>query len=140
MLWNWFTIDACFFSKQWKIKSTGGFAGLCIGVVFLVMFLEALRRLSREYDGYLLRKHSSRMSTQSTVTDGSKEAASRWFTPTALEQVVRAILHMLQFAVAYWIMLFAMYYNGYIIISIIIGAFLGGFLFTWEKIEARGGV
>lgn len=42
---------------------------------------------------------------------------------------------MLQFAVAYFIMLLAMYYNGYIIISIIIGAFLGAFIFSWEGIH-----
>lgn len=28
----------------------------------------------------------------------------------------------------------AMYYNGYIIICIFIGAFLGAFIFQWEKL------
>lgn len=42
---------------------------------------------------------------------------------------------MVQFAVAYIIMLMAMYYNGYIIICIFIGAFLGAFLFAWEPID-----
>jgi len=45
---------------------------------------------------------------------------------------------MLQFAVAYFIMLLAMYYNGYIIICIFIGAWIGAFGFSWETIEMNG--
>lgn len=55
--------------------------------------------------------------------------------PTALQQAIRALFHMLQFAVAYFIMLLAMYYNGYIIICIFIGAYLGSFMFSWEGIH-----
>jgi copper transporter 1 len=56
------------------------------------------------------------------------------FRPNLFQQAIRALLHMMQFAVAYFIMLLAMYYNGYIIISIIIGAFLGSFVLSWEPI------
>ena len=42
---------------------------------------------------------------------------------------------MLQFAVAYFVMLLAMYFNGYIIICIFIGAFLGSFIFSWEPVS-----
>ena len=54
--------------------------------------------------------------------------------PSLLQQAVRAALHMVEFAVAYFIMLLAMYYNGYIIICILIGAFLGYFAFDWEDL------
>lgn len=40
---------------------------------------------------------------------------------------------MATFAVAYCIMLLAMYFNGYIIICIFIGALLGKFLCDWES-------
>lgn len=40
---------------------------------------------------------------------------------------------MATFAVAYFIMLLAMYFNGYIIICIFIGALLGKFLCDWES-------
>lgn len=42
---------------------------------------------------------------------------------------------MLQFGVAYIIMLLAMYYNGFILLSIVVGAFLGAFVFSWESVE-----
>ena len=54
--------------------------------------------------------------------------------PTALLQLARAAIHMVQFGVAYFVMLLAMYYNGYIIICILIGAFLGSFIFSWEPL------
>lgn len=38
----------------------------------------------------------------------------------------------LTFAAAYFVMLLAMYFNGYIIMCIFLGAWLGAFVFTWE--------
>ncbi|KAK3994309.1 Ctr copper transporter family-domain-containing protein [Cladorrhinum sp. PSN332] len=61
-------------------------------------------------------------------------AASRGYRPAIWEQAVRALLHLLQFAVAYFIMLLAMYYNGYIIICIFLGAYIGAFIFHWESL------
>jgi copper transporter 1 len=146
MLWNWYTIDACFLARSWHITSKGAFAGSCIGVILLVVVLEALRRSAVEYDGYLIRKNAQRQasvlrsdsaSDGSTNKDSSTVAKPAAFTPArpnVVEQAVRALLHMLQFAVAYFIMLLAMYYNGYIIICIFIGAFVGFFIFGWRTL------
>ncbi|KAL8969504.1 MAG: hypothetical protein Q9197_004306 [Variospora fuerteventurae] len=152
MLWNW-----------------GKFAGSCIGVICLVIVLECLRRLQREYDAYLVQQYRKRnaqthppirksssdnplhqdieandgsksdgnrilVSSASEVSDNQVPSKPQRLVPTVFQQVIRALIHMLQFAVAYFIMLLAMYYNGYIIISIIIGAFLGAFIFSWEGI------
>lgn len=57
------------------------------------------------------------------------------YRPSLVEHTVRSLLHMVQFAVAYFVMLLAMYFNGYIIICIIIGAFLGAFIFSWEPVD-----
>lgn len=129
------------------------FAGSCIGVIFLVVCLEFLPRLGKEYDRYILRQYqrsyapisvnSSPAPEQqacSSKAAGSKGASGMvvpTFRPHILQQVVRATLHMLQFAVAYFIMLLAIYYNGYIIICIIIGAWIGAFIFSWETVSLR---
>ncbi|KAF2462090.1 Ctr copper transporter family-domain-containing protein [Lineolata rhizophorae] len=159
MLWNWNTIDACFLSKSWHITSSGMFAGSCIGVILLVMVLELLRRLGKEYDRFIIHQHMAKYPSAAAPcggvsrasTDGSGNgpkdptaevgpSAARMPTPKAfrpnlLQQIIRALLHMLQFAVAYFVMLLAMYYNGYIIICIFIGAFLGSFVFSWQSIN-----
>src|SRR2546429_4104456 len=121
-------------------------AGSCIGVVLLVMSLEFLRRLSREYDNYIAgRSRRCSPASQSTTVapkgsdgDGSLTAPlptqpSRILRSTLLQHPVRSFLHMVQFGVAYMIMLLAMYYNGYFIICILIGSFLWWFVFSWGR-------
>ncbi|KAI1086975.1 Ctr copper transporter family-domain-containing protein [Rostrohypoxylon terebratum] len=155
MLWNWYTVDSCFLASTWHVRSSGMFAGSCIGVILLTMSLEFLRRTVKEYDRYLIRKHNSAL-IAATITTSSKDSDSKdagasaapinptarnsgGFRPTILEQAIRALLHMVQFAVAYFIMLLAMYFNGYIIICIFIGAYIGSFIFHWEYMDAGRG-
>lgn len=107
MLWNWNTIDSCFLAKSWHITSQGMFAGSCIGVVLLVMVLEMMRRLVKEYDRYLIRKHAA--SSTGASDDKAVGCNTVGFRPTLLEQAVRALLHMVQFAVAYFVMLSVTY-------------------------------
>ena len=127
MLWNWYTVDACFISSTWQIKSSGMFAGSCIGVILLVMALEFMRRVTKEYDRYLIRKHSNsnpsnltsiNVTPNKTDDQGSPGSSTRTpvdrtltprsggFRPSIFEQAARAVLHMVQFAVAYFIMLY----------------------------------
>ncbi|KAK4216532.1 Ctr copper transporter family-domain-containing protein [Rhypophila decipiens] len=136
MLWNWNTIDTCFLSSTWHVRSSAMFAGSCIGVVLLVMSLEFLRRSVKEYDRFLLRKYTDRQAALSGTPPAN--CAMPGYRPTILEQGIRALLHMIQFAVAYFVMLLAMYYNGYIIICIFIGAYLGAFIFQWETLGING--
>ncbi|KAI5925118.1 Ctr copper transporter [Camillea tinctor] len=153
MLWNWNTIDSCFLSSSWRITSSGMFAGSCIGVILLTMSLELLRRTVKEYDRYLVRKHAVAASGNDTTLTGTRNPTKansttkirpavsqvKGFRPSVLEQAIRAFLHMVQFAVAYILMLLAMYFNGYIIICILIGAYLGAFVFHWETLDGSRG-
>ncbi|KAK4223436.1 Ctr copper transporter family-domain-containing protein [Podospora fimiseda] len=163
MLWNWNTIGSCFIASSWKITSNSVFAGSCIGVLLLTMSLEALRRAVKEWDRYLIKKHLKELQEAaahhghhghgtakgSGSDDGSEKGpnaptpaagacprsgATMGYRPNIWEQAVRALLHLFQFAVAYFVMLLAMYYNGYIIICIFIGAYLGSFIFHWEPL------
>ncbi|KAL6877149.1 Ctr domain-containing protein [Trichoderma novae-zelandiae] len=160
MLWNWNVMNTCFISKHWQITSKGMFAGSCIGVILLVVALEFLRRLSKEYDRFLVKQHAARVRDASSAPVAlavkpdkpavdargesvtSQEAARPAgvamppFRPSVLQQAIRALLHMVQFAVAYIVMLLAMYYNGYFIICIFIGAYIGSFVFHWEPLTA----
>ena len=128
MLWNWYTVDACFLSNNWHIKSKGMFAGSCIGVILLVILLEFLRRAGKDYDHYILREHQRKFASATSAAssprgstdegEGRKKEMSvvtrllmrgsmsaNVFRPTLSQQMVRAGLHMIAFAVAYFIML-----------------------------------
>jgi copper transporter 1 len=150
MLWNWYTIDACFLASTWHIKTQGMFAASCIGVALLVVCLEFLRRLGKGYDAYILRQfhrratslqHRPRVSYVAPKYDDGRasngcgsdascapplpEQRFITFRATPAQQIARGIIHAATFSVGYIVMLLAMYFNGYIIISIILGSFLG---------------
>lgn len=130
MLWNWNTIDACFLSSSWHINSEGAFAATCIGVVLLAILLESLRRIGKEFDNYIVREFQARLAALSAAaTDATPQTVT--FRASPLQQITRAVIHAITFAVAYILMLLAMYYNGYIIICIFIGAGIGKFLCDW---------
>ena len=145
MLWNWNTIDACFIAQSWQITSRGVFAGSCIGVVLLVVTLELLRRAGKEYDRYLVHQHRLNYPLYNKVGAGLGDSSPDRVTPNATytpafrpsfaQQISRSFLYVLQFGVGYFVMLLAMYYNGYFIICILIGAFIGSFIFNWETIS-----
>ncbi|KAL8829186.1 MAG: hypothetical protein Q9170_006281 [Blastenia crenularia] len=58
MLWNWYTVDACFIA--WRVKSKSEFVHLCIATICLVIFLEFLHQLQRKYDAYLKKQYHLR--------------------------------------------------------------------------------
>jgi copper transporter 1 len=146
-----------FISTSWHITSNGMFAGSCIAVILLVILLEFLRRTAKEYDRYIIRQfqraqsyayssasapNKASVTATATASSSSLDGTGKRttlvgakFRPNMMQQAIRAGLHMLQFTVAYFIMLLAMYYNGYFIICIIIGAFIGAFVFSWETID-----
>lgn len=148
MTWNWYTIDACFIAKTWQIHTKGHFAGTCIGVFLMVLLLEFVRRVQREYDRKLIRdwqQPQPEIQLANEESKGDKSVAlgagvvrPLTFRPNLLQQAIRAFLYLLQFAGAYFIMLLAMYYNGYVIISIFIGAFFGHYLFGYDNIIITG--
>lgn len=153
MLWNWYTVDSCFLSHDWKIQSTGSFAGLCFGVLLMAIALQFLGWAARFYDRRLVRHHQFNAIANMTTTvpapgpgdeliastDEHHSSPTSLFRPNLWEQALRALIRTMQFALAYWIMLMAMYYNGYIIICIIIGSFIGTYVFHWERMGGPHG-
>lgn len=112
---------------------TAQFAGSCIGVILIVMALEFIRRSQREYDRYIIRqwrqsqKQTSSPSSISAAENGPTKTqittatevqqTNSWispltFRPSLLQQAIRSAFYMVQFGLAYLVMLLAMYYNG----------------------------
>jgi len=155
MLWNWATVDSCLISRQWHIKTQAQFAASCLAVIFLAMSLQLLRRLTKEYDSMILKTHQQKLEQMKHRKSRSSETSAQShtsvaqkmsnfihhasdplrFRPSPIQQIIRSLLHLSQFIVAYFIMLLAMYFNGYIIVSIFIGVFLGFVMFEWEWID-----
>lgn len=142
MLWNWYTIDACFLSTSWHITSNGMFAASCIGIAAIVVALEFCRRLGKEYDALIVRQFKRNLNARaasfrahSANSCEGHEPAFATFRATPLQQLLRSIIHAVVFGLAYLVMLLAMYYNGYVILSIILGAGIGKFLCDWMVVK-----
>lgn len=103
MLFNVNTIGSCFLTDKWYIETAGQFAGACIATFVLVGTLEALRRSAREYDRFILQKHIA--AHKASSTDRANVCAVPPLRPSLVQQAVRAFLHMLQFGLAYIVML-----------------------------------
>jgi copper transporter 1 len=99
------------------------FAGACIGVICLVILLEFLRRAGKEYDRFIIHEHQRKVAVSPGSPHSSTDAGAgkngvgmmsrsllpnstpTQFRPSIIQQSIRALLHMLAFAVAYFIML-----------------------------------
>ncbi|KAK3997533.1 Ctr copper transporter family-domain-containing protein [Cladorrhinum sp. PSN332] len=72
MLWNWNTLNACFLSKKFQIKSAGGMAAMCICVLLIAFILEGLRRAVKEYDRHLVKRHLKKKYGQASLKKGTR--------------------------------------------------------------------
>jgi len=135
MLWNWYTIDACFISDQWHIRSKAAFAFTVLSVAILVALVEGVRRFGREYDLGLVRRARRAGSAHNILTKtGGMGPAPVQFKPTHMQQLVRASIFTIQFGATYITMLLAMYFNGYVIFAIILGGGVGHFIFARDTV------
>ncbi|WWC73900.1 uncharacterized protein I206_107872 [Kwoniella pini CBS 10737] len=131
MLWNWYTIDSCFLSSTWHIKTKGEFVGSIIGIFFLCISIEFIRRISREYDKKLIKiaKAEIVLSTLPDIPTDQISSSSYNFRPTWIQQIIRGIAYGSQFTAAFLVMLFGMYFNGYILFAIFLGQTVGYIVF-----------
>lgn len=123
------------------------FAASCVGAALLVVALEFLRRLSSEWDAFLLRQFQRQLRIQQGALAGASASnccdgpvatlGTRYatFRATSLQQLVRATIHGITLGVAYLLMLIVMSFNGFIFISVILGAILGKFLCDWMVVR-----
>ncbi|KIM21865.1 hypothetical protein M408DRAFT_79921, partial [Serendipita vermifera MAFF 305830] len=137
MLWNWFTVDACFISKDWHVRSNVAFAFSVICVFILVALVEGVRRFGREYDRRIVRL--ANLSQSDSGSNLNKSEGVGLFVPTWSQQAIRASIFGVQFGAAYILMLLAMYYNGFIIFAIILGGTAGHFVFGRDTVVSGTG-
>ncbi|KAK4193218.1 Ctr copper transporter family-domain-containing protein [Podospora australis] len=128
MFWNWDTIDACFLTPGWQIRSSQMFAATCFGVILLTFALEFFRKRARQYDRYLIKKLERRDNEFSQ----DRIRLAMW------EQAIRAALFLLQVVTAYLLILLAVSFNGYIILCIFLGSFLAFYTFQWDAAPFKG--
>lgn len=130
MLFTWDTTNLCIVFRQWHVRSTPGLIVSLAAVVLLAMGYEALRALSRTYEDAINQRLSvmphdeAHNETTSFLAPGrNQENASK------RGHVIKAVLYGVQNFYAFMLMLIFMTYNGWVMIAVSLGAFLGYLVF-----------
>lgn len=145
-------MGTCFIGSGWHNRTEGQFAGTVIFVFFLVVLVEYLRVYFRvlELRTEAMLKGPTDTCTGKSVngTNGNSEEATKGSAvaangtnapPTNIHMeflklhFLRSLIYCLQFSGAYVIMLFLMYYNGYVILAIFLGGFVGFFVANYRR-------
>ncbi|KAK0667308.1 Ctr copper transporter family-domain-containing protein [Cercophora samala] len=125
---NWETTHACFLSRSWQIRSDAMFAATCLGTVLLCFALEFARRLGRTYDRAVYARRRRR---------GDEREED--FNLTLWEQSVRAGIKMLELAIGVVLGLLVASFNGFLILSLLLGWGVAFWAFRWDMGRGLGG-
>lgn len=117
MLWNWETVDTCVVFRSWHVHNMAQFVITCLIIVLIGVSFEWLRKVQKGYD--------AKLSRGPVGAPGTKRLA---LTP----RLIRASLYGLIVFISFFIMLIFMTYNGYLVLSVVAGAFIGHFILNPE--------
>ncbi|KAL2072502.1 hypothetical protein VTL71DRAFT_11845 [Oculimacula yallundae] len=135
MLFTWDTKGLCIVFRWWHIQTTAGLLISLLAVVALTAAYEAIRSASRRYEEYVNKKTDE---APLGVDTGSGTVTERtpflWTGRNQVEvskkaHVVKAVLYALQTFYAFMLMLLFMTYNGWVMLAVGVGAFVGYLVF-----------
>ncbi|CAF3442172.1 unnamed protein product, partial [Fusarium graminearum] len=122
MLFTWDTNNLCIVFRQWHVRSTTSLLFSLIAVIILAIGYEALRSVSRRYEQSL----DNRVRSVPRQSQGQADQRAH---------LIKAVLYALQNFYAFMLMLVFMTYNGWVMVSVSLGAFLG-YLFFGQRTSA----
>ncbi|KAF2270695.1 Ctr copper transporter [Lojkania enalia] len=126
MLFTWDAQDLCIVFRGWHVSGTGSLIFSLLAIVLLTAGYEAVREISRRYDLYAKDVCNATDESSSLLRPG--RPAGR-----AIEQqmkLVKAVLYAVQVFYSFFIMLLFMTYNGWVMLAVAVGAFVGYMLFS----------
>jgi copper transporter 1 len=132
MLFTWDTTNLCIIFKWWHVRSTLGLVASLLAVVALGVGFEAMRAVSRRYELAVERRVAGAPSPRN---EPPAETTPFLWTGRARPEISRAahvtkaVLYAVQNFYAFMLMLVFMTYNGWVMVAVSLGAFLGYLLF-----------
>lgn len=130
MLFTWDTEDLCVVFRQWHVTGTLSLIWTLLGIVLLTAGYEAVREASRRYEAHSSAKRGDDI--PNTTSDESSSLLWPGRSARGVERrskLVKAALYAIQVFYSFFIMLLFMTYNGWVMLAVAVGAFLGYILF-----------
>ncbi|RFU32023.1 hypothetical protein B7463_g4296, partial [Scytalidium lignicola] len=126
MLFTWDTNNLCIIFRWWHIRTTPGLFLSLLAIVALTAGYEALRQGSRRYESWVAKKQEE--VPRRNQVEVSKRA-----------HIIKAVLYAIQNFYAFMLMLLFMTYNGWVMIAVGVGAFVGYLLFGTNTSATKDG-
>ncbi|TID16758.1 Ctr copper transporter [Venturia nashicola] len=112
MLFTWSTQDLCIVFRGWHVHDTFSLIWTLLAIIALTAGYEGVRELSRRYEmETLIRLEGTPRSSRAQVERHSK--------------FYKAFLYAVQVFYSFFIMLLFMTYNGWVMLAVAVGAFVG---------------
>lgn len=124
MLFTWDTTNLCIVFRQWHVRSTTSLLFSLLAVVLIAVGYEAIRALSRRYEDTLAKRVQALPSGTVTETTPMLSGQNQGQADQRAH-IIKAVLYALQNFYAFMLMLVFMTYNGWVMIAVTLGAFIG---------------
>ncbi|OJJ99376.1 hypothetical protein ASPACDRAFT_44039 [Aspergillus aculeatus ATCC 16872] len=122
MLFTWSTKNLCIVFPQWRVTGTLSLLISLLLIVLLTAGYEGVRQLTRRFEV----AHAKRLSAYTTAAVGGRDSRK------SVEQrgkITMASLYAVQVFYSFFIMLLFMTYNGFVMLAVAVGAFVGYLVF-----------
>ncbi|KAK0661126.1 Copper transport protein CTR2 [Lasiodiplodia hormozganensis] len=128
MLFTWDTTDLCIVFRSWHVGSTWSLIVSLLGVVVLCAGYELVREVSRRYEASVAARQSGVRVGGSGVpanNAGGRTVVAWSAREEKRVKIVKAVLYAVQVFYSFFIMLLFMTYNGWVMLAVAVGAFVG---------------
>ncbi|RVD85849.1 uncharacterized protein DFL_004154 [Arthrobotrys flagrans] len=114
MLFTWDPTNLCIIFRSWHVRGTVSLVFSLLAIVALTAGYEFVREISRQYEARLEAKRGVLRREGTGGTTIKKDG-----------QLIKALLYALQVFYSFFIMLLFMTYNGWVMLAVAVGAFVG---------------
>jgi copper transporter 1 len=137
---------------KWKTSTLGAFVASWFAIFFVAVLYEGLKavrhHLSRRdvcpecMENQIRRQalirsdvgeHDRPIDNDTVLTVKPNHIQSKRARLLSIPHIIQSVMHILQMAISYLLMLVAMTFNTYLFLAIVFGAGLGHFLFAWRR-------
>ncbi|KAF1932316.1 Ctr copper transporter [Didymella exigua CBS 183.55] len=143
MLFTWDTTDLCIVFRSWHVSGTFSLVVALVGIILLTAGYEAVREASRRYEAHSSKALEGRRGGDDLRVQRAKDVHTTDESSSLLHsgrnagsnaerqaKLVKAALYAVQVFYSFFIMLLFMTYNGWIMLAVAVGAFVGYLLFA----------
>ncbi|KAK6544015.1 hypothetical protein TWF694_000729 [Orbilia ellipsospora] len=124
MLFTWDSTNLCIIFRSWHVRGPVSLVLSLLAIVALTSGYEFVREVSRRYEAQLETRRSGIIRREGNAGVTIKKEG----------QLIKALLYSLQVFYSFFIMLLFMTYNGWVMLAVAAGAFVGYML--WGNTSA----